>query len=157
MFICLHIIPSTTLTDLLLISKFLNPLKLRRYPNFSSNWTRHITSIVIRSEECSRSALRFLLPKMMQVSTMSHLPGRDEALEAQFRHQQNLYTQSRSRSHETAMMSAQYMAPSTQQQYGYAYQQRAAAPPSPPSPATDELNKPSLPSISSLLGVSEGL
>jgi hypothetical protein len=92
---------------------------------------------------------------MMQVSTMARIPSRDEALEAQFRQQQQLYTQSRARSHEAAMMSAQYITPSTQP-YGYSYQQRVVAPPSPTSPSTDELNKPSLPSISSLLGMTEG-
>lgn len=89
----------------------------------------------------------------MQVSSMVRIPGRDEALEAQFRHQQQLYGQPRT---QAAMMANQYVTPTTQA-YGYSYQQRTPAPQSPPSPPGDELNKPSLPSISSLLGMAEGM
>lgn len=92
---------------------------------------------------------------MMQVSNMVRIPSRDEALEAQFRQQQQFYSQPRPRVHEPAMMSNPYSTPATQS-YGYSYQQRAVAPQSPPSPPGEEVNKTTLPSISSLLGMAEG-
>jgi hypothetical protein len=100
---------------------------------------------------------------------MVRVSGRDERFEAQFRHhhqqqqqqQQQLLSHRRSRAHDPHPQVAQALVSSpysnhNPQTFTYGYQQRAVAPQSPPSPPSEDLGKPSLPSISSLLGIADG-
>lgn len=84
---------------------------------------------------------------------MVRIPGRDEYFEAQLRHQQ--HQQQFLSQRRNPMVSSPYTT-NNPQSYGYAYQPQQQRVPTPPSPPSEELGKPSLPSISSLLGIADG-
>jgi hypothetical protein len=84
---------------------------------------------------------------------MVRIPARDEVFEAQLRqhqHQQQFLSHRRNN-----LVSSPY-SNNTTQSYGYAYPPQQQRVPTPPSPPSEELGKPSLPSISSLLGIADG-
>ncbi|KAE9975847.1 hypothetical protein EG328_002957 [Venturia inaequalis] len=83
---------------------------------------------------------------------MVRIPGRDEYFEAQLRHQQ--HQQQFLSQRRNPMVSSPYTT-NNPQSYGYAYQPQQQRVPTPPSPPSEELGKPSLPSISSLLGIAD--
>jgi hypothetical protein len=95
----------------------------------------------------------------MQSSSMVGIVGRDDRFEAQLQHHQKLHlSHQRARAHDSQALTT---SPAVTSQYpnhpyDYAYHHRAAAPQSPPSPPGEDTIKPSLPSISSLLGMTEG-
>lgn len=90
----------------------------------------------------------------MQSSSVVGIVGREEGYQAQLQHQQHLNSRQRAPPHDVQTLAASHSNPS-QQLYDYSYQ-RTSSPQSPPSPPGEDTIKPSLPSISSLLGMAEG-
>ncbi|KAK8240475.1 hypothetical protein HDK90DRAFT_185455 [Phyllosticta capitalensis] len=98
----------------------------------------------------------------MQLSTMVHGTGRDSRLEASdfYQRQQpqhHYYHPQRVHHQPTQDVAQDYVQQVYQPHHHFKHQVYQAAPQSPPSPPVEEpANKPSLPSISSLLGIADG-
>jgi len=90
---------------------------------------------------------------------MVGIVGRDDRFEAQLQHHQKHHlSHQRARAHDSQALTT---SPAIASQYpnhpyDYSYHHRTSAPQSPPSPPGEDTIKPSLPSISSLLGMTEG-
>jgi len=97
---------------------------------------------------------------------MVGIVGRDDRFEAQLQHhhhQKHHLSHQRVRAHDSTALTTSPAAASQYPNHPYdysssasSYHHRASAPQSPPSPPGEDTIKPSLPSISSLLGMTEG-
>jgi hypothetical protein len=98
----------------------------------------------------------------MQSSRMVGVMGRDDRFDVHLQNQHHLLPHRRTRAHDpqpqpgSSLVSNPY-SHSSHSPYDYSYQQhRSPVPQSPPSPPGEDTIKPSLPSISSLLGMADG-